>query len=190
MTDQTKDFAVKITVKNNRIIRAMINAGVKSFSELARLSMTAPTEIGKIVSFKDTPIRNGEWREIAYSISSALHCEPEDLWPDHIKNLQSKKGYVQLTMDQAEIESLGAPQQREIDKPALMKLLNSVNEMEAIAIVEHLAYGETAATVGSKLGMNGQGVTGRRATKIVAKGLRKIKHPSKLKGRKFDDFVL
>ena len=81
------DFAVKVTVRNARILRAMKAQGFNTQADLARFIGTEPGRIGELLSFKKKPIANGDWSSLAMDISSALRTEPEHLWPHHMRDL-------------------------------------------------------------------------------------------------------
>lgn len=78
------DYEVTIKVRNGRIKAAMRKAGYESVAELCRATDNRETEVGKIVNMKISPIdsRTGMWRKVVFDISSALHCEPEDLFTE------------------------------------------------------------------------------------------------------------
>jgi len=189
MTDQPKDFAVKITVKNNRILQAMKKAGIQTLKELSKRAMIEQSYLGTLVSFKRSPLRNGEWTEHAYNVSSALHCEPEELWPSHIKHLRSNKTSVELTMNADELRNISAPANLQIDVAALKQLISRLPEKEQRVLNEVVMNGKTHREAGKGLAANGGDVSDTRTQHILAKAVGRIHHPSRLKFRKFDDFI-
>ncbi len=189
MTDQLKDFAVKITVKNNRIIQAMKRANITTFAELSRLSVIWPKTLGEIISFKMSPLIRGDWSNYAYNISSALHCEPEELWPNHIKHLHSRKGYAELTLNSDELQNISAPSNIQIDNNELNKLISRLSPREQKAITGIFLEEKTLDQVAKGFGVYGQDISREGPRQIAAKALRIMKHPSNSKLRTMDDFV-
>jgi lambda repressor-like predicted transcriptional regulator len=189
MSNQTKDFAVKITVKNNRIIQAMKRAGILTFAELARLSAMGQTRLGQIISFKMSPLIRGDWSNYAYNISSALHCEPEELWPNHIKHLHSRKGFAELTLNADELQNISAPSNIQIDNEELNKLILKLPLREQKAVNGVFLEEKTLDQVAIGFGLDGRDNTRERPRQVLAKALRRIKHPNYLNRRTIDDFI-
>jgi plasmid maintenance system antidote protein VapI len=125
------DFAVKITVRSARLLRAMKAAGYKSQAELARAMGIPMNRINPLVTFRHSPLTtDGEWTGLAMDISSMLHVEPEDLWPDHLRRFQMKKNSREISMTADEVQAIAAPKEVEIDRVALDRLLGTLTPRE------------------------------------------------------------
>lgn len=184
-----KDFSVKITIKNNRILAAMKTLGIKTFAELALLSLSPPTRVGQLISFQLSPQAYGDWSELAYNVSSALHLEPEDLWPAHIKFLKSNKNVVILELDSEELSQISAPKETRIDYKELQEWIGHLDPQKQRLLQEHLMEGATLEELRFTAGSNNRAVSCERARQKIAKATRLLKYESRLKGRTFEDFV-
>ena len=187
MTD-VKDFQVRITVKNNRILAAMRNCGIKTISELAKLSSTANTVVGNLILFKASPLAHGDWKNVAFNVSSALHCEPEDLWPDHIKLIKSNKTAVILELDSDEVQRLSAPSKMKIDSRGIEKLLRKLPK-ESRELLDGFIANEKLETLGKKAWNGGQDVSRERTRQKIQKILRTLRSPHMMRGKSIDDFI-
>ena len=179
------DFAVKITVRNNRILKAIRALGYESVAKFCQENGIKYQNTIDALGFKCRVTAFGEWNEFAYNLSSALHCEPEELWPEHMKHLKTKKNAVEFSTDEAGVRALAAPTEKSINAADVHKLLASIPSREGHAVA--LAFGiidgkkHTGDEIGAVLG-----VCGARASQLVNKGLRLMKHPSRLKGLDLD----
>lgn len=130
------DFAVKVTVRNARILRAMKAAGFNSNADLARFIGTEPGRVGELLNFKRKPIANGDWSTLAMDISSALRIEPEHLWPHHMRDLLTARNSVEAEIDAEQLAQIAAPTNMEIDKPLLTKLVAAITHPKRRAMIE------------------------------------------------------
>lgn len=130
------DFAVKVTVRNARILRAMKAQGFNTPADLARFIGTDPGRIGELLSFKKKPIAKGDWSSLAMDISSALRTEPEHLWPHHMRDLHVARNSIEAEIDADQLAKIAAPSSLEIDKPLLAKLLSAVTHPRRRAMIE------------------------------------------------------
>ena len=100
----TADINLKVTLRNARILRAMRAAGITSLAELARRVPDASYGvIQAITAFRDRPVDQfGEWTSAAIGIATALHVDPSDLWPNHLREIETKSNVVafDMTLDQ------------------------------------------------------------------------------------------
>ena len=130
------DFAVKVTVRNARLLRAIKAAGFGTQTELARFMGKSPQHINAIINFPEKPIANGDWSELAMDISSALRTEPEDLWPHHIRDLLTARNSIEAEIDSEQLAQIAAPSSLEVDKPLLAKLIAAITHPKRRAMIE------------------------------------------------------
>ena len=75
------DYRIKITIQNANILRAMNKKGVKSVSELCRLTNTGQSTIGDILNLKKSPVLlNGDWNSSVLKICEFLNVMPSVLF--------------------------------------------------------------------------------------------------------------
>ena len=173
-TAEERDFFVQVRVKNNRIVQRMRKLGIDTFAELARLSMKRPTEVCYLVGFRASPILYGDWSQTALNISSALHCEPEDLWPEHLAKIRAKSGVVEFEATRTELEQI--PVQRPgFEAKDLQMLLDYLPPRERKLIEARYLNGDaTFKELGKEFN-----VTGARMGAIEQRALRRMRRPWK-----------
>jgi hypothetical protein len=176
------DFAVKITVRNARILRAMKAQGFESNADLARFIGTDAGRVGEILNFRRKPIANGDWSNLAMDISSALHLEPEELWPEHMRDLHVARNSAEADISAEQLAQLAAPCSLEIDKPLLAKLISVVTHPRKRAMIE------------ARFGLNGEpeqtleeiakdhNVTRERVRQVEAKAIREMRQKARRMG--------
>ena len=77
------DYAVKITIKNGRILSRMRARGIESLAELARQAGISYQSLIEIVSLKKRPVgRRGKWLAGVENVAGVLKCDVEDLFSD------------------------------------------------------------------------------------------------------------
>lgn len=75
------DYAVKVGVRNGRILSRMKQAGIKNLSEMARRTGVRHQRLIDLVNFALKPVtRSGDWAEGVIQIAKVLDCEPEELF--------------------------------------------------------------------------------------------------------------
>lgn len=177
------DFNVKITVRNNRILRAIKDLGFASVRKFAAAHSLDYQRTIDAIGFRLRPISHGEWSEFAFDLSSALHCEPEDLWPDHMRNLKTNKRATEFSTDEAGVRALAAPTEKVTDGRLLQQLVAQLPERTGYVLASRFglvdgrerSFEEVASSIG---------LTRERVRQIEAKGMRHIKDSLYKKGIK------
>jgi|LakMenEpi03Aug12_release.lakeMendotaPanAssembly.Ray.scaffolds.fasta_scaffold71252_2 DNA-directed RNA polymerase sigma subunit (sigma70/sigma32) len=176
------DFAVKVTVRNARLLRAIKAAGFKSQAEFAKFIGTTPQRIGELLNFKLKPIANGDWSSLAMDISSALRIEPEELWPHHMRDLLTARNSIEAEIDAEQLAQIAAPSSLEVDKPLLAKLVAAITHPRRRAMIE------------ARFGLNGEpeqtleeiakdyGVTRERIRQNELKAFREMREKARRMG--------
>ena len=78
-----KDYRVKISVRNNKLLKAMSNAGVSSAAELSRLSGVGQTQIGEMIRLTAPAYgKDGSVRPPVADVCEFLGVLPEDIYPE------------------------------------------------------------------------------------------------------------
>ena len=105
------DVRLQIKIKSSRIMRAMEVAGIYSVAELCRI-MGMPNSqgpVGELVNMKCSPLsKTGTWRTIALALATALHKEPDDLWPEYLRRVELKSNEVRVDMTMREFQKLAS----------------------------------------------------------------------------------
>ena len=181
------DLAIEFRVKNGRLKRAILATGAKSYAEFCRRNHFRQTDISALLSMRKAAFSKqaGDWSPLAYSVSSAVHMEPEDLWPAEMRSatLSSNSGEFALTLDEA--ARLTAPRINQRALQTLTKFL-PLNEMKAVTA---MARGETLDETGKGLGQFGGDVTRERARQLALKGIRRMRQVAARNNIEFTDIV-
>lgn len=127
------DIRLQVRVKNARVLRAMQRAGIDTVAELLR-RMTGgnQSEVGAIINFRKRPLnKDGEWRQSALEMATALGVEPDHLWPEYLREIEAKKTEVSIDMEISQFEALVGSERSLIDHDLTQRLLAGLNQREA-----------------------------------------------------------
>jgi RNA polymerase sigma factor (sigma-70 family) len=179
VTDTGNEYLVKVTIRNNLILRQMKKLGIKSQSELARLAGLTPTAVGLLVGMKRRPLHalSGEWLDSAFALSAALHMEPEELWTEKQRGMALASNSREVSMSEDAVMQLASGDRLEhnvIASKLVANALTTLRPREQDIIHRRFFEGETLEEIG-----NQQGVTKEVIRQLEAKALRKLKHPSR-----------
>jgi lambda repressor-like predicted transcriptional regulator len=170
-----KDFHVTVRVKNARLLRRMRAAGFSSAMSFAKVCGIQPTLLGELLAMKRSPLlKTNEWSHAAYSISAALHCEPEEIWPEHIARLKARDGSVSFEASLDEVQALTTPSpEHAVDTVGLQKLLSRLDPRERMIVEARYGIGGIGeATYEELRGDLNRSV--ERIRQIEAKAIRKM----------------
>ena len=172
------DFSVTVTVRNGRLLRA-IRAKYGSAAGMSRQTGLRATDISALLTMRKSPLAHGDWSDLAFDVSSALHCEPEDLWPAHIAKIRMAKNTQEMDMSLAQIEGLlSAPSEAEMARAMLRKWLAKADltDRDKDVLARRLA-GETIEECAKD-----HGVSHARIWQIERLAIAKIRRIAKSRG--------
>ena len=179
MTDAGNEYLVKVTIRNNLIVRQMKKLGIKTQTELAKLSGLQPITVGKLIGLKRRPLHalTGEWLDTAFALSAALHVEPEELWTEKQRGMALDSNSREVSMSEDAVMQLASGDRLEhnvIASKLVADALTTLSPREQDIIHRRFFEGETLDEIGDR-----QGVSRGRIQQLEAKALRKLKHPSR-----------
>ena len=179
MTDTGNEYLVKVTIRNNLIVRQMKKLGIKTQTELAKLSGLQPITVGKLIGLKRRPLHalTGEWLDTAFALSAALHVEPEELWTEKQRGMALDSNSREVSMSEDAVMQLASGDRLEhnvIASKLVADALTTLSPREQDIIHRRFFEGETLDEIGDR-----QGVSRGRIQQLEAKALRKLKHPSR-----------
>ena len=92
-----EDFNIKITVRNGRLLKA-IRSRYKSVADLARQCHHHQSTVNSLVTMRLKPFNDSGWTDLALDVAAMVGKEPEDLWPDHLREFKLSK-YINLNSE-------------------------------------------------------------------------------------------
>ena len=165
----TADFSVRITVRNGRLLSA-IRAKYGTTANMARMTGVSQSAVAALLTLKQSPVlKSGEWSQAAYDISSALHMEPEEIWPAHIARIRINRNEAEMDMSMDDLQDMLAPDKYGPAMKALSRWAHNVNPRQMRALVME-SSGATLDEIGKSLG-----VTGARSRQLVEAAKNKIR---------------
>ena len=174
------EYSVKVTVRNNLILRRMKQLGIKTQTELAMQSGLDHRTVGMLIGLKKRPVSvyTGEWLDSAFALSSALQTEPEELWTEKQRGMALGRNSREVSMSEDAVAQLasgnGTEQmvQKVLTSKEVAKTLEVLTPRQQDIINRRFFDGETLDEVAIH-----HGVHRERIRQIEAKALRKLKHP-------------
>ena len=174
------DYAVKITVKNGRILSRMRACGIESLAELARRADIQYTTLAAIVGLKKRPVgRRGNWLAGVENVAGVLKCDVEDLFSDAQREMALERNSAEVYLDEPEVMALttGDPERAYFIKAEAERLLATLpNERDRSVVVRHMngeTYGEIARDMG---------VCSTRIQQIEQRAIRLMRQKARVKG--------
>jgi lambda repressor-like predicted transcriptional regulator len=164
------DFVVKVSVKNGRLLRA-IRAKYGTSAEMSRASGVSQQVLSGFLTMRFSPITVcGEWNKAAFDISSALHMEPEDIWPAHIARMKLRRNEAEMDMSVEDLQDLLSSATA---LKALAKWSKGVSPRRMQSLIM-MADGATLEDAGKSLG-----VSKERLRQMALNAARKIRLKAK-----------
>ena len=163
------DYAVKVTIKNARILRLMRDAGITSQSELAQRAGVSQNDVGTLINMKRRPTgKDTLWRPLVEKICFALKCTPEDMFTDAQADMELQTNSVVIDMDEPQVRALMSDnmEKQVWAKLELQKLLDHVKDPKDRAVMEARLEGATLAEIGQQFGRTAETMRGREARAI------------------------
>lgn len=181
MTDTGNEYLVKVTIRNNLILRQMKKLGIKTQTELAKLAGLPQTTVASLICMKRRPLGkiSGQWIDAAFALSAALHVEPEELWTETQRGMALDRNTREVGMDEDAVMQLASGDRLEHDVIAskmVADALTALTPREQDIIHARFFDGDTLEEIA-----NSQGTSRERIRQLECRAIRKLKHPSRSK---------
>lgn len=172
----TKDYSVKITVRNARILRRMRELGIKTNTQLSKLSGLDQSRIGELINMRKAPLNvlTGGWTEPALALSSALRVDPEELWTVNQRTMSLRSNSEEISMSEEEVMQLMSsdhPDRLLGQRQGLLKALSTVDPRDRVCIERYYFDNDTMEDIGKDIG-----VGAARVQSLIRQGLRQLRH--------------
>lgn len=187
-----KEVRVIVKIKNNRLVSEREALGL-SQAKLAELCGVNMVRISSYESLREYPVlKNGEWNDAAFSISSFFKKEPEYLFPEALTLIKVNRAQREISITEC-LNGSSAPlllteshENSVANKEAINKMLKSLKPRESAML--KLAFGFNGPEMSLAAIADRYGISAARIMQIVNKSIRKLRHPSRAKGLmgKFD----
>ena len=169
------DYAVKVTVRNGRILSLMKKEGFETLTALATAAGVSYTYLVDTVGLKRKPLgKGGDWTDAALKISIALKVPPEDLWSDAQQDMKLEQNSTEVFMDEAQVAGIlsGHDMSRAIAmKNDVLAAIGHLRPREQQVIKGRFLEDKSLEEVGAEMQVGRE-----RIRQIEAKALRKMKH--------------
>ncbi len=103
MSDE--DFNLKVTVRNGRLLRA-IRERYSSVADMCRKMSRSQQTVNKLITMKSVPYNSKGWTDLALDVAGMVGRDPEDLWPDHMRELRLRKSTSEVNLDLDDVKKL------------------------------------------------------------------------------------
>ena len=173
------DYAVKITIKNGRILSRMRARGIESLAELARQAGISYQSLIEIVSLKKRPVgRRGKWLAGVENVAGVLKCDVEDLFSDVQREMALERNSGEVYLDEPEVMALtaGNPERAYWIKTEAQRLLDALPNDRAKSVVMRHMDGETYDEIARDMG-----VCTERIRQIERKAFRIMRNKSRFR---------
>tara|TARA_R100000655_G_scaffold7973_2_gene21209 strand:- start:638 stop:1294 length:657 start_codon:yes stop_codon:yes gene_type:complete len=179
-----KDYRVKITIRNERILSVMESMGFPSVRNLCEVNKLDYNRIVNIISGKIKPLNEkGELIPVVIKLLDVLNMTPEEAFTD--RQLQGfRKTSVIIKLEEKEMIKLVNPiknqEQKLIEtevKHKLEKAINSLRPMEKTIIKLRYGINDSEHTL-EEIGLIFN-LSRERVRQIEKKAINRLKHPRK-----------
>ena len=167
-----EDFNIKVSVRNGRLLKA-IRARYDSVADLSRKLVRGKSQLQSLVTMKAKPFNDKGWTDLALDVAAMVGEEPEELWPEHIRELQLLKSTSEMEVGLDSVKRIiqdGSTEKTLTQFSAISDLSSGLSPRErrciSLRFALHQSLEETAKVMG---------VTRERARQIECKALRKMR---------------
>ena len=177
------DYRVEIKVRNARIYRAMKAAGYESVAQVCRAFNLDQSTVGNLLNMKVAPtLRDGEWRKEVVGLCSGLGKMPAELFSEEqMVKWDKTTGAVDLDIEQVGNLLAGDTPDSLLENKEMQVLLDNALESldpQEISVIRRRFGMDGEEMTLKEIGI-AEGLSPTRIQQVEAKGLRKLRHPSR-----------
>jgi len=183
-----KEFRLKVSVRNNRLLSAIEAQGYTSVAEFERACGLGMGRINNLVAMRDAQIlQSGEFSQNAKLVMEVLGAAPTDLWTEQQLTIKLKTNSGERAIDADIVQHLLEQKDRTDYLPSpedsllaaetsaiVQQVLGTITPREKDILQERFEKDLTLEEVG-----NHHGVSRERIRSIEAKALRKLRDPTR-----------
>ena len=186
------EYLVRLTVKNNLILRAITEHGFSSVADFCRDSSLPCNSVQNLVAMRLAPIgQDGSFRQVAKDLMEVLGAAPSDLWTDTQLTLKLKKSGSEMVVDEGAIEHILENHTRAMTLPDPADDVSFKEDAELVRLMVDTLSAREAKVLRLRFGIeSGEertldevakiiGVTRERIRQLEQSGLRKLRMPTR-----------
>tara|TARA_R110001599_G_scaffold152227_4_gene337225 strand:+ start:319 stop:984 length:666 start_codon:yes stop_codon:yes gene_type:complete len=173
------DFNIKVTVRNGRLLKA-IRKTYKSVAELARNMGRSSTAVNSLVGLKTKPFNEKGWTNLAQDVAAMVGKDPEELWPEHLKELKLHKSSAEIALGLDGVKQLiqdGSSEKTLSQLSSIADFSKRLTLRERQIVTMRFALGHTLEEIARVFG-----ITRNRCMQIEAKALKKMRRAAEITG--------
>jgi len=167
-----EDFNLKVTVRNGRLLRA-IRARYSSVADMCRKMGRSHQTVNKLITMKAVPYNSKGWTDLALDIAGMVARDPEDLWPNHMRELRLNKSTSEVNLDLDDVKKLvqeGSSEKTISQLSALSQFSKNLTPRERDVLARRFAHDQSLDECAASLR-----VSRERVRQIEAKAFRKMR---------------
>jgi len=174
-----EDFNIKVTVRNGRLLKA-IRSRYRSVADLARQCHLHQSRVNSLVTMQLKPFNKNGWTDLALDVAAMVGEEPEDLWPDHLREFKLTKSTSEMEIDLDSVKKIiqdGNSEKSLSQLSAISKFSSNLTPRERDVVSMRFAMKATLEETAEAFD-----ITRERARQIEAKAIRKMRKKANLDG--------
>jgi RNA polymerase sigma factor (sigma-70 family) len=167
-----EDFNLKVTVRNGRLLRA-IRERYSSVADMCRKMGRSHQTVNKLITMKAVPYNSKGWTDLALDIAGMVARDPEDLWPDHMRELRLRKSTSEVNLDLDDVKKLvqeGSSEKTISQLSALSQFSKNLTPRERDVLARRFAHDQSLDECAASLR-----VSRERVRQIETKAFRKMR---------------
>lgn len=167
-----EDFNLKVTVRNGRLLRA-IRERYSSVADMCRKMGRSHQTVNKLITMKAVPYNSKGWTDLALDIAGMVGRDPEDLWPEHMRELRLRKSTSEVNLDLDDVKKLvqeGSSEKTISQLSALSQFSQNLSSRERDVLARRFAHDQSLDECAASLR-----VSRERVRQIEAKAFRKMR---------------
>jgi len=188
--EEEKPYRIRVSVRNNKPLKAIEKNGYKSVAEFERDAGVKMGRMNNLVSMREAPLtQHGEFSSLAQIAMEMLGAAPTDLWTAEQLTLELKRNSGERAVDATAVHELLSSNYEAMTLPSPE---DALLEVEKVAVIDQ-ALSRLTPTEQRVMRMRYQQdatlaqcaeafkVTGERIRQVEQKALRKLRNTPVLK---------